>query len=420
MAGLLAFTGKVPAGANTTFATALGPKFFIIGVWLPEPGDIGPKWALRGINTVVCEKEDKFWPSGTWRAAALAAGMKMIVSPYREFEATENISTYNANPNILFCPLPDEANQNVAGGAPALQALVNAYKADGIAKPLTENYTSHGLGYEINTPDSWTPYFAITGLDGYGCDIFAGGGGDYPYWIGDYTFSPGAYSANDNFGYVSGKAVRTALGLHQYYGPDLAVPAQFTIMFIATGRVATSGGVDFPRQTPAFYKGQFWSNIINGVSGNIAFPQYFDALGNETTDDTASDIVTAMLDCAAKVAILEGQPVGNVLMDTTNGGRNPWTPRLCCKTSGGFGVHDKYNFASLNDMFVAQAGIEMPPWIEGCEITKGGVEYRLAVNTSDTQTISVTDTRWGLTAVSFAPGQVRCFKASAPTVDIFA
>ncbi|HEX3367406.1 hypothetical protein [Phenylobacterium sp.] len=53
------------------------------------------------------------------------------------------------------------------------------------------------------------------------------------------------------------------------------------------------------------------------------------------------------------------------------------------------------------------------------QITVGAETYRLVLNLDDTNSHSLTDSAWGLSGVNFAPGEVKCFKASAPTVDIF-
>lgn len=50
----------------------------------------------------------------------------------------------------------------------------------------------------------------------------------------------------------------------------------------------------------------------------------------------------------------------------------------------------------------------------------GKVSRRALLNLHDSLTKSLTDSRWGMAGVSFAAGQVKCFKASAPTVDLFA
>lgn len=420
LAGKYSLRGKKGRPAESSNGTANGPKFFVMAPWLPEPSDM-VTWKNRGMNVALANKDDDFWAAGTWRAAALAAGLKLMVSPLHN-GGPSTVLADNADANVVAYAIHDEPN--LVESATSFQAEVDAIVNSGAAKPIFYNLTSHWPSFEYTTPDNGLPYLNISNAPWRCQDLYAPQG-DPPFWIGDYTFGPTSYSANDNFDTMLGKATRLLLGRHQYAGSNITTPGLAAFQFLATGRVGQydSGGgvyVDRTRQTAIWYRLQFWSSVISGVSGMMHFSHYFPASGPTIVDDTDTAVAAAIADAVAKIAILENQGGVNVLMDTVSGGRRAFTERLCCKTTGGFGAHDPNNFDGLSDMFVAPVGNEMPAWFQGCEIAAAGDTYRLVVNLSPTTTKSLTDAAWGLTSNSFAPGQVKCFKASAPTVDIFA
>jgi hypothetical protein len=103
-------------------------------------------------------------------------------------------------------------------------------------------------------------------------------------------------------------------------------------------------------------------------------------------------------------------------MDTTLGGRRRFTLRPCTNSEGG----GQWDWPANQPNFGKTSGLQLPPWFEGAEIPAGGETYRLVLNLHDSLPKSLTDEAWGLTNNGFRAGQVKCFKASAPSVDIFA
>jgi hypothetical protein len=119
----------------------------------------------------------------------------------------------------------------------------------------------------------------------------------------------------------------------------------------------------------------------------------------------------------AKIAILEKQPGGNVPMDAANGRRRPYTVRPSTKTIGG----GEFNWPRDQVLvWGATTDLELPPFFEGAEIAVGDETYRLVLNLHDSEAKTLTDALWEMKDVAFRAGEVKCFKASAPGVNLFA
>jgi hypothetical protein len=298
-------------------------------------------------------------------------------------------------------------------------AEIDAYVADarakGAAKPFFVNFRNlvPGLEYYVASDGAtrMRDFVNMANVD-WQCSDNYGFQDGLAYYFADLQAQYGFHGV---FTTMSGKATKTL-----YMGPfnktAIAHPKRAAFQFLSTGRINdVSPGVPRARQTATQYRLQFWSCVINGACGVVHFSHYFPTEGPSVPDDTDRTMERAIADAAAKLAILQDQGGVNVLMDTVNGGRRAFTLRSCTETSGGGG----FNYPKDQPNFVSPTGDQMPAWFEGCEIAAGAETYRLALNMHDTQDKRLTYAPWGLRDVAFAAGQVRCFKASAPTVDIF-
>jgi hypothetical protein len=418
-----AATGKrIARGpANGRYATERGPTFFIMGNWGQVPSSMAA-WAARGINTAVTDTDD--WAGGDgpgWRAACTAAGLKMILRADHAYDkgATNTFAADENAPLIIAHMTRDEPDLYIALGQspPQLDAGVVAARALGSTKPFLVNFRNHVPGLEYpKASDGVTNNADFINMDfvnWQGSDAYSFVGLDPAYIFGDLWAQ---YGFHGPFSTLVGKSARTL-----YFGPmngqAIEHPGRATFQFLATGRIGESApGVPRPRLTAAQYRLQFWSCVVNGVCGILHFSHAFLRAGT-ILDDTDATMEGAIGDAVAKIAVLENQGGVNVLMDTVNGGRRRFTLRTCTEVSGGGG----FNWPTNQPNFVAPTGNQLPAWFEGCEWDgSNGETYRLVVNLHDTLSKSLTDAAWGLTGNSFAAGQAKCFKASAPSVDIFA
>jgi hypothetical protein len=292
-----------------------------------------------------------------------------------------------------------------------IHAEIAAARALGSTKAFFVNYRNQQTGVAYPGAAQFVNLAGVDWLcsDNYG---FQGDAG-LAYIYGDlYT----AEGLSGPFTTMSGHAARTL-----YAGPlhkdPITYPGRAVFQFLSTGRINdASPGVPHPRQTAAAYGLQLWSCMINGVAGIVNFSHYFPTRGATILDDTDSVAEGAIAEAVAKIAILENQGGVNVLMDSVKGGRRPFTLRPCAYSTGG----GRFDWPTNQPNFAPTTGNQLPPWFEGAEIVAAGDTYRLVVNLHDTLAKTLTDAAWGLTGNSFAAGQVKCFKASAPSVDIFA
>lgn len=438
------------AGPGPLVGKANGPTRFVLGVWLPSPGD-GAKWAGRHINTAFAGMDDdNGWAAGTWRADMLANGLKLVVSSYHNGATVDcrilgihtdgtsrpvcpnTIAADNADANIIATNIRDEPEISVPSAY--FQNEINDYAAKGGTRPVYLNMTAHAASYEHTTPDNLQPWLVLTGVHWRAQDAYIPQG-DWLYWAGNITavycptlgdYAP--YAENDNFSTLLGKATDQLLGHHQYACNNVTA-ANSAMEFIATGRVnqfqSPPGSgiyVDAPRQTPTYYSLQFWSAVIHGASGITNFTHFFSADPPFVlVDDTAPDIVAQIAVEYGRITTLETQPGGNVLMDAVNGGRRAGSTLHRAPKATGGDVGGTY-WTDINYDFMQQSpvGNEMPKWFEALEVPVGGETYWIVLNLSFNEIKSLTYAPAGVANDNYAPGQVKCFKASNPTVDLCA
>jgi hypothetical protein len=399
--------------------SALGPKFFVMGNWGQVPASMAT-WAARGINTAVTDTDD--WAGGDgpgWRAACKSAGLHMILKGTHAYDAgaTNTYAADERDPLILAHMTYDEPDLYIALNQSPAQ--IDAYVADarskGSAKPFFVNFRNHVPGLEYNVAsDGATPmidFVNMSNVDWQSSDNYGFQDG-LAYYFGDLQAQYGFHGV---FTTMSGKATKT-LYAGPFNGKPLTRRGRAAFQFLSTSRISdVSPGVPRHRQTETQYRLQFWSCVINGACGVVHFSHYFPAGGAPVLDDTDATMESAIRDAVAKLAILQNQGGVNILMDTVNGGRRAFTLRPCAEVSGGGG----FDYPANQPNFSSPTGAQMPAWFEGCEIAAGGETYRLVLNMHDTLSKTLTYAAWGMTGLAFAPGQVGCFKASAPGIDIF-
>lgn len=392
-----------PTFSETKYATTNGPKLFLKGVWVQNP-DTFAWWKSKGINTLITA--DAGFGGGGWTAEqynrfAEELDMLQIRAP------GETGPSDAVNDRILAWNLPDEPDGQGNKTPAQLQALINQWRTWSRNKPINLNLTSGNLAYQnLNAPNTgvpYTDYFALKDVAWHGGDIYpdqqTGGG------VSNFLFS--SYQMGANQPYTS--TVVGAAAANVYKGPYRGAPhgavGKAHFQYLSTGRVEGANQASRPGR----FRALAWSAIINGVSGLNMFPQYVSH--PYVQNDSNPAVIAEMEAIFAHIAILEAT-AGNVLMDTVQGGRRPFTVRHCAPAQG------NPNQSETSLQFSAPTGNQLPGPFEGCEIMVGRETYRLVLNLLNSPQ-SLTDVAWGLTNESFGPYEAKCFRASANTVNLF-
>jgi hypothetical protein len=406
-------------------AAERGPTFFVLGAYAQAPSTFS-RWKARGINTMVSPTDDFAGGDGPgWRAAAHTNNLYMIVGGRHQSDGgfppsrigwpagkSDSYALNQSDPLVIAALLYDEPDLT---GPPlsAQNAEVAFARSQGFAKPIHVNFSNNpiGIAYSSLNPMQFINWASSQWPSS---DNYAYQGG-WPYIFGDFYSSDGFTGP---FTTMSGHAASN-LYRGPVHGTALTKPGQPTFQYLSTGRIydGAPGGLPWPRLTPLQYGLQAWSCIINGVSGLLHFATYDAGLPGFIGDDTDRILEGAIADLVTKVAILEGQVGGNVLMDTVNGGRRSYTLRQGAWSLGGTAGNPTW--PEKQPTFADPVGNQMQAWFEGAEIVVGSETYRLVMNLHDSVSKTLNDRHWGMANVRFAAGQVKCFKASAPTVDIF-
>jgi hypothetical protein len=345
-----------------------------------------------------------------WRAKCAQLGLYMIVRSDHLRSGGTLLSQDKDDPLILAHMLYDEPEGAAHKTPGELAAEVAAIRTAGSTKPIFVNYLGNSMAFQYGLapytdassarPYTNLDYLNVPGIDWFSSDIYP------PVFGAGYVYGwATALDVRDSFTTTPGAATRNMhFGPFNHARPGSAGKAVF--QFIATGRVGEPGGKTL---TASQFRGLAWSCIINGCSGLLMFPQYAVTSGF-ISDDTGRVIEAELAVLVSKLAILQNQGGVNVLMDTVNGGRRAFTPRRCADTQNGD--------PARAPNFKPPVGNQFPPPFEGMEIAAAGDTYRVVVNLFDSPQ-TLTDAAWELTSNSFAPHQVKCFKASAPGVDLF-
>jgi hypothetical protein len=412
-------TAAADQGGQGALSTLRGPKFFIIAAYAQDPGSMSA-WKARGINTMISPTDDFAGGNGPlWRKTCHDLGLKMIVGGRHEAEggryypprASNSYALNQSDPLVIGNHLADEPDQT-----PPLKAEHEAEiafaRSLGNTKPFHVAYTNNvtGMTYVGLGPQQWVNWAAPDWL----------GADNYAYQIG-YTYKYAALYADE--GYVGPFTTMSGHGVSVLVrGPlnkvPITHPNRAMIAYLATGRITDGapGGQPWPRMTALQFLLQAWSCIINGAAGLAMFAHYNAGSPHQIGDDTNAELAGALATLAAQIAILESQPLGNVLMDTALGGRRAYIWRPCTDSVGGGGFKwptDQPNFGSTS-------GLQLPPWFEGFEVALGGETFCVALNLHDSQPKTLTDTRMNKSRDVFAPGQCKFWKRSAPSENLFA
>ena len=410
-------------GKRSGAVTPSGPTSFVIGAWA-QPASSFANWQRRGINTQVSPAPDFAGDTAAaWFAAAHAHSQQMIVGGRYQADggyppsggssgvfpsgAPNHYATLQADASAIGIFIADEIDLN-GPGMSGLDAEVTLARSVGCTLPVMYSLRN-GTANAILSADP-TLYNSDASLNWTSSDNYPGQGQE-PYIFGDFYSADGFTGP---FTTMSGHATRNFVA-GPIHGVAITLPGRPSFQFISTSRVQDTGGVPYGRVPATTFRIQAWSSIINGVSGLICFATYSGSAGF-IQDDTASSDEANIADLAAKVAILQSQVAGNVLMDTVNGGRRPYTLIQGAWSSGGTGGNPTW--PTTQPSFAAPVGNQTPAWFEGCGIIVGGETYRLVLNLHDSLSKTLTYAPWGMSGVTFTAGQVMCFKASAPTVNI--
>lgn len=388
---------------NSRYATTNGPKLFVKGVWIQEPPTFAG-WKARGINTLVTPHAafgGGGYSEADYNAEAERQGMLQIRGPGTTGAADA------LNEKILAWSLEDEPDGQGDKTPAQLQATIAEWRALSRNKPISLNYTSGNLAYQnADAPTTRAPYFEYFGLQ----DVAWHGGDIYPDQQangGTANFLFSTYNMGSLQPYtttVVGAATKNVFK-GPYRGASHTAVGKAHFQFLSTGRVEGNNRPSRPER----FRALAWSAIINGVSGLHMFPQYVSHPYVQNDSDPA--VLAEMERVFAKIAILEGLS-GNVLMDTVNGGRRPFTIRHCAPAQG------DPNASEASIQFSPPTGNQLPGPFEGCEIVVGSETYRLVLNLLNSPQ-SLTDAAWALTKESFGPYEVKCFRASAATSNLF-
>jgi hypothetical protein len=403
------------------------PKQYIIGTWTPKASEL-PTWAARGVNTVIAQEIDRAdgGSGAAWMTAWGSTSLNLIRRPGRandvSWTALNTMSEAAAdavNPRVLAWATVDEpdytghpAQPNYKGAFdPTLTGVYLSQEADGLRAvgsqmPVFCNLTGYPLS--IGQQDRARNFLDVPALSWFGSD--------------QYVNTPGGAPQGFIMAYVDGDAQRfcsTPIGMaavnviqqdFDFGGPGpLAGSAGKPYLFaVPTGRTVT-GGSPMPVDQ---WRCLVWSGIINGACGHYYFPQFVPASGDTNpyvNDDTGAPILAEMATLHSRIAILNAQ---SALIDAVNGGRIPYRRRPCA-----FAQMDASN---QNAAFITPRDEQLPGPFEGCEIyLANGDVLRLVLNLKASAQ-SLTDARWGYTALSFAAYEVKAFLASAPATNLFA
>ncbi|MBS0363568.1 MAG: hypothetical protein JSR98_19510 [Proteobacteria bacterium] len=397
-----------------------GPKFFVVGAYAQGVSAMDT-WVKRGINTYFSPTDDFAGDHGdTWRTTAAAKGLKMVVGGRHQFDgglpsgatysttASNSYALNQSDPNVIANFGYDEPDI-VGPQRSAHDTEVAFARSLGNTKGFFFNFTGNIPGWQYTSlgPQNFVNWASASwqSLD------------QYPYQ-GGVAYAYHDVDAQDgfqgNFTTMNGRAVGA-----MYFGPingfALTAPYKPVFAFLSTSRVTSTAPGPYARLTATQYRVQAWSSIINGASGLIHFSHFDAGKPDMVTDDTNAELSGAIGDLVAKLAVLQNQGGQNLLMDVTNGGRRSFIRRRSAKQVGGGG----WKWPADQPTFVAPIGLELPAWFEGDEIPVNGETYLLVLNLDDINGHTLTDQRWHVSGMSFAPGQVRLLKASNPAGDLF-
>jgi hypothetical protein len=336
-------------------ATALGPKFFVLGAFV-QASWMMDTWKARGINTLVEA------PQGhdvlQWAQAADSAGL------YQIRHASSDLHFDVNDPHLLAWATQDEPSNTtstldygVVSEDPAEVAQEAApwraaAQAEGKFVPV---WTNHVAGHIY-------PDWAQTNVLMH--DYMQGAESD---WLSADSYpiqehQPFVLQSND--GYTS---TTQGITLDRQAAWSGGKPV---MAFIGTSAYSDSNAVP----TASQFNAMAWSSVIHGATGITYFPV---DLSPWSFDATPPDLVQAMTTFDQEIASID-----KILMNETAGGRDPFT--IFRSANPGVAPHDG----------------QLPYPFEATEIQTEQGPYRIILNLSDQDQV-LNKPEWGLSNVTF-------------------
>lgn len=361
-------------GASTALPA---PKFYVIGAY-QQPTFTHAAWKSRGANTLFVV------PGGTatndWAASAKSLGFKQVRYPkgvtFRDFGQT---GPGGASPANYTLTDPAAFAADMASG----DLLAAAFFDE--PSDVKDGSGTVGYGHGAFDPDmmdailrSWRGYGVPTWLNQLGNHIRLG-----PVTAYMQAYASGGtvdWFASDSYPTEESRTWPSALGGR--YTTDQGHDVEMVRGWSGGRPQMTFIGVskqfsNFNQPTPDQVSAQIYSGIIHGAFGHCYFPIVLSP--SFSFDGTPQNVIDRLATIHAHIASIHD----NVLMDTVNGGRRPYLLRPSVTASG-----------------ATPSGMQLPFGLEGAEIAAAdGRTYRLLLNMT-AGAISVTDSRWGLSALS--------------------
>lgn len=225
--------------------------YFPIGVWV-QPADSIPKWAGRGINTLVGIPEGQ--AHDTWGAAATRAGLRQIRQPRADIPLTQD----GADPLLvawLHADEPDLANRAAAD----LRAVRDTWRDAAPRVPALLNFSGGELLKALDSPERADQYRAwLDACDWVAQNLYPVTGWGQPGWHDHRSTKPTRNQQADNIlAALLGGERRPLINFIECCDQRLA--------WVPPGS----------NPTPQQQSGQVWDAILNGTGGIVYFPVAF-------------------------------------------------------------------------------------------------------------------------------------------------
>jgi hypothetical protein len=291
-----------------------GPKFFVLGQFIPTPSTAANVKA-RGCNTAYYKGDTSEFTLEQWISAMASAGLRTIRQPrgahpinyYVSAPSTQEPDTgydlEKSDTNLLAFVYPDEPD-NVPGNV--LDATTVAFN------PAALQTFRNTIAGKIALPAGYNIPWLVNLVGNHVWNF-----GDQIPVMQDYIQGGEAeWITADVYPQVNGypNIYRDADGMHMtysgrcVYNQKLLAPAKVHMAVLASSDFANNG----TKPTVTQYKIALWDCIIQGASGITYFSPSFTPWSWDATDPT---LEAEMKVQHANIKAIEGQ-----LLDTTNGG----------------------------------------------------------------------------------------------------
>jgi hypothetical protein len=249
-----------------------GPDFFLIGAWSQPRGSM-PKWAARGINTMV-QYESAQATIQEWTQAAVDNGLYMIRRP------VPGVVDDVGQKNLIAWAHPDEPDIPSTGhDANYIADEYAKWKAVDPDMPIFTNYSGGYVNQWQGNP--------LVGATGYKPLL------DNSDWASSSIYPVNGWDRPDDLD-ASGRAVDR---LEKYSQGE----PQFAVLE-SSDQELPWGRRDIPALTPGQFRAQIWDSVIRGAKGIIYFPQKFKP--QFSFDNTPPEIEAEMIAQHERLAAL--------------------------------------------------------------------------------------------------------------------